>query len=191
MDEKRAPEKRGPKPKYKEIKLKLHEIEAMAEQELTDKQIYNKLGVGHTAWYNWIKKHKELAEAVKRGRKKMQGLKIREVEDAQFKLATGHYVKETTTEIKIGKDGKEIKKISETEKYIAPNPLAQKMFLVNRDPERWQDKSKTEITGKIEGETVVDFKEKLIERIAGIVERRRKIETNPEPDTDGSQDPVL
>lgn len=165
--------------KWRDVSKKLQQIEQWASEENTDREIYEKLGIGKDTYYRYLKSKPDFCEAIKKGREKSLGIKIRSVEDAQYKLACGHTVEETRTEITIlpAKDehGKplEVRKVIKTEKYVPPNPLAQNLFLTHRDPENYKNISKVEVSGKDGGEIVVNYREQLIERLTAITERRK------------------
>ena len=61
---------------------------------------------------------------------------VSEVEKSLFKSAVGHHV--TIHHEKCGKDGTIIQ--WDDQQYYPPNPIAQKIILTNRAPERWKDK---------------------------------------------------
>jgi AcrR family transcriptional regulator len=105
----------------------------------TINEIAAALNVTRTAIYDWAHKHKDFADAIARARK----LADAAVEAALRKKAIGY-----TTELieqKLSKDGEvfDLKK----ELHVPSDTAAASYWLKNRDPERWSDKTKVEISG--------------------------------------------
>jgi len=64
----KKPAKRGPKPLLIVTQQLLDEVEVLSGRGLTQQMIHYYYGVSHSYWYNLVKNHPELAEAVKRGK---------------------------------------------------------------------------------------------------------------------------
>lgn len=97
------------------------------------------LGVSRASVYAWTQEHKDFLDAIVRVRKMADA----EVESALRKRAIGYTVE--LAEQKVDKDGcvHDLKK----DVHVAPDTPAAIFWLKNRDPERWSDKTKVEVTG--------------------------------------------
>lgn len=105
------------------------------------------LGVNRSSVYLWMQKHPEFSEAIVR----VRTLADAAVVSALRKRATGFDFTETskTTQEGGGKEGESLTKVTETVKhtYVAPDTAAAVFWLKNRDPARWSDKTKVEVSG--------------------------------------------
>lgn len=115
--------------------------EKWAREGLTDLQIADNLGVKKDAFYRYIKKHPEFAEALKRGKAPVNF----HVENALLKRAVGYDVVETKQVIISGQVH-----TLETVKHIPPDTTACIFWLKNRRKDRWRDKQEVEHSGEIQ-----------------------------------------
>ena len=123
--------KPGRKDKYlTNVKPYLDKITEWCKAGASDGDIYKKLDVGSTKFYEYKKKHPELVEAMKKGRINANEA----VENALFRLATGYKY----TEEKIITGDKYQKEVFE--KHLPPNIAAIIFYLCNRMPERWSQR---------------------------------------------------
>ena len=99
--------------------------------------------------YRWMEKHKEFSDAVEIGRTTYEGIKIH---TSLVKRAVGFSYNETTKEPS-GENG-DLKTSRVVRKYFAPDVAAIKHWQVNRDPNKWGDKSQIDINQKVEGCTI-------------------------------------
>ena len=113
----------------------LVEIEGWARDGLTDEQIYYNMGIAETTFYEWKKRFKEIAEAIKKGKAVVD----RQVENALLNNALGYYYEEDMVTNK--------GEVVRVQKYSQPNTTAQIFWLKNRKPVDWRDKRETEISG--------------------------------------------
>jgi transposase-like protein len=120
------------KSKWNDIRDKLILIQGWARDGLTDEQIANNLGIGTSTLYRWKNEHRELREALKKGKE----VADREVENALYKSALGFKYKEQVVTNKGN--------IVEVEKYEKPNTTAAIFWLKNRKPGQWRDKQEIE-----------------------------------------------
>lgn len=120
------------------------QIEGWARDGLTDDQISHNMGIHPATFYRWQAEHKELCEAIKRGKAPVDI----QVENALLKSALGHKVtvkkpiKVKEVKMKVGEGRIETERIeyAEEEVYIPPNSVAQIFWLKNRRPDKWRDK---------------------------------------------------
>ena len=94
------------------------------------------MGIGLSTYYRWQNEHKELRDAIKKGKAPVDY----EVENALHKRAMGFEYEETITDIEELPDGKQKKHIRKYKKYCPPDPLSMIFWLKNRRPDRWRDK---------------------------------------------------
>ena len=109
---------------------------------LTDKQIYEKIGISQETFYVWIRTHTLFSEALKKGKE----FSDFEVENALFKNATGYYQKiNKVHKIKTIKvvEGKRLETEELVEKeeevFFQPNTAAQIFWLKNRKSDAWKN----------------------------------------------------
>lgn len=122
------------------------QIEGWARSGLTDEQISHNMGIHPATFYRWQSDHKELCEAIKRGKAPVDI----QVENALLKRALGFECEEVTTEVedvptgKYDEHGNQImqqrKHIKKTKRFVAPDTAAAFIWLKNRRPDRWRDK---------------------------------------------------
>ena len=115
---------------------KLEVIESWARQGLTDEEIAQKMGIGTRTLYEYKEKYPQFSQALKEGKREADA----KVEKALYKNATGYRYRE---EVLTNKGD-----IREVERYAKPKTGAQKMWLKNRQPDKWKDKK--EISGELE-----------------------------------------
>jgi fatty acid-binding protein DegV len=136
--------KPGRKDKYlTNVKPYLNKIIEWCKAGASDGDIYKKLDVGSTKFYEYKKKHPELVEAMNKGRINAHEA----VENALFKRAIGYdYYEQKETYI-VGKDrtkkNKTIEKLIEkikNKKHLPPEIAAIIFYLCNRMPERWSQR---------------------------------------------------
>lgn len=113
-------------------------LEAWARDGLTDETIAKNMGVGLTTLYRWKAEHREIWEALKRGKEIIDI----EVENALLKSALGY--EDIEIEITTDFSGNEIKK--EKRKQVPPNTTALIFWLKNRQPKKWRDKQDIEVS---------------------------------------------
>lgn len=124
---------------------KLTLIEGWARSGLTDEQIAHNIGIRRETLYDWIKKHPNISNALKKGKEVADF----EVENAMFKSALGYEFEEVKTYIEDSGNGQK-KRIEKTKKHVAPNVTAQIFWLKNRKSAEWRDKQNIEHSGNID-----------------------------------------
>jgi len=126
------------------INSSLDKIESWIENNYTDKEIAEKLGVA----YSTYRKYKSNSVALKDIIATVKDKKNQEVERALFKNCIGYkYKEEIAMKVKeevIAADGKTILtkehvEVKEVERYSPPNLLAEKYWLNNREKVKWQE----------------------------------------------------
>lgn len=96
------------------------------------------LGVTHTTINNWCKAYPSFAAAYDAGRSNADA----EVAAALYKKATGFTVRETHVSNYQG----EIT-LTPVEKHFAPDTVAAKYWLGNRQPDKWREKQEVSLSG--------------------------------------------
>ena len=138
-------------------------IQSLLENGLSMKNIAKKLKVSKETIVYWKKNFPEISQAIKAGRKTLD----QRIEHSLAKSAEGYTYEEVVKEpkkltneeiakrIELAKQGKKIPDVplvvtKVTKKFASPNVLAQIFYLKNRKPDEWNDRTKIDITGKIE-----------------------------------------
>lgn len=134
----------------------LLKLEAWARDGLTDEQIAKNMGISTATLYNYKRDHKEILEALKRGKEVVDI----EVENALLKRAKGYKYDEVTRELVSVKDkegsiiGNELQVTKVVTKEVQPDTTAQIFWLKNRKPKEWRDKQ--EIDTNIKGTVTLE-----------------------------------
>lgn len=119
-------------------------IESMVEDNKTDKEIAEKLGVGYSTYKKYKATNEDLKAVIAEGKDK----KNQRVEQAVFKTAVGYtYWEEVATKVKLQElaaDGETVLEnetvvVSEVKKYKGPDLAAQKYWLNNREKAQWKE----------------------------------------------------
>lgn len=106
-------------------------LEGWARDGLSDEQIADNMGIASSTYYEWLKKHREISEAIKRGKAPVDI----QVENALLKRALGYDWTETTEEI-YGDGKKHVKSIL---RHVPPDPASMVFWLKNRKPKYWRN----------------------------------------------------
>ena len=126
------------------IESHLDEIEQWLEQNNTDKEIANKLGIA----YSTFRKYKGISVALKVRYATVKDNKNQEVEKALYKGCIGYsYYEEIVNKVKeeyLAEDGKtilsrEVVKVVSIKKYKGPDLNAQKYWLNNKEKTKWKE----------------------------------------------------
>lgn len=120
-------------------------LQGWARDGLTDEQIAHNMGINVATLYRWKKKHREICDALKKGKEVVD----REVENALLRAALGYEYEEETVTNK--------GEVVRVRKYQPPNTTALIFWLKNRKKAEWRDKVVTEHEGKIDHEIVVEW----------------------------------
>lgn len=99
-------------------------------------QIANNMGIAEGTLYEWVKKHPEINDALKKG----EEVCIYEVENALYKAAIGYDVTETDQTETIYPDGTKVVNKHAKKRHIPPSVGAICFILKNRRSDKWQDK---------------------------------------------------
>lgn len=112
----------------------------------TDKEMADFFEVSESTFYLWKTKEPEFSEALKRGK---------EIADAQvanslYKRAMGFKCKDTDIRVIDGK-------IVQTPiiKHYPPDPVSAIFWLKNRQPDKWMDTQKVEVSGSVKSYKIV------------------------------------
>ena len=123
------------RPKYDESMIS--KAFAAAQNNATDKDIFTALGISKGTYYDWLNKHPDFLDAIKRGKSISDDL----VEDSLFKRACGFEYEEVETIVEVGKDGQSKPvKVKKTKKRFAPDATAAIIWLKHRRKTKWGDR---------------------------------------------------
>ena len=151
-------------------------LERLAEMapRLTDAEMAKEMGISSSTFYEWLKKHPEMSEAVTRARTGADARANNEsVERSLLETALGGVrvlkkpmkLKTMTFDARGRRVEKERIVYADEEIYIQPNVKAQIFWLTNREPERWRNKVEAAI---VDDNTVnYVFREATSEEAAG------------------------
>lgn len=146
------------KSKYEtNVKPELFKIKMWARNGLSDEQIAKNLNISLSTYYDYKNKFSEFSEALRDGKE----ISDYEVENALYKKATGHQIKETV--ITKNTEGETVT-VKEIIKEISPDINAIMFWLRNRQPDIWRK----------EPTTSIDSLRKLDEIIASIDEAAKQ-----------------
>ena len=111
---------------------------ALAEKGCTDKEIIKGLQIGKNTFYNYLKKHEDFKDAIKKARE----VPVEDVEASLFQKAIGYEITEVT-EYK-DKEDNTIKQVTKT-KHVPPDVAAIIFYLTNKAPEKWVNSQRTHL----------------------------------------------
>lgn len=104
-----------------------------------------KVGIGKSAFHEWINNKPDFAEAIKKAKDDFQATIVGKLEATLWKRAMGYEVTETETEYVSDANGNPRIKTKKTKvKHIQPDTGALIFALTNVAPEKWVNKQKVE-----------------------------------------------
>jgi len=148
MTKKKNPKKKGRRGKYyTNVQPRLIEIEGWCREGLIDEQIWPRLSISKTSFYDYQNQHSEFLDALKNGK----NIVDYRVENSLLKSAEGHekIIKKAFKLKKVWYDenGKrcEEETIAYADEifYYPPVPVSMIYWLKNRKPNQWKDKPDT------------------------------------------------
>lgn len=122
--------KGGRPTKYNDIDLE--QVRKLARKGWTDLQMSDFFEVNVATWYRWKGKHDEFCDALKEWKDQAD----ENIERSLYERALGY----SHNEDKIFKSAGEKPTIVPTVKHYPPDPMAAKVWLTNRNPDKWRDK---------------------------------------------------
>ena len=133
-----APDEGGRPTKFKAEMVR--QAAALASRGMTDFEIAEFFGVSDRTFYRWLAKHQDLADAVSSGKE----VPDQRVARALYSRAVGY----SFNSEKIFSFQGSITRAQCVE-HLPPDVAAAKMWLTNRDPENWRDKTEVDAKGSI------------------------------------------
>lgn len=107
----------------------------------------NKVGIGTSAFHDWVRKDPQFSEDIKKAKEDFQATILGKLEASLWKRAIGYEVTETETEYTSDKDGKPRIKSQKTKiKHIQPEVGALVFALTNVAPEKWINRQRVDNT---------------------------------------------
>ena len=119
--------KRGRKSKRDYLISKKAEIEKLASEGYSEKEIIKHLGISKSTYFKYKSQIKELQECVPNARQKA----IEELENATYKTAMGYSYEEEKMIIQLDENGQPVKRTKEITKKHQPGNPAQQQYLLN------------------------------------------------------------
>lgn len=111
----------------------------------SQKTACKKAGIAESTLYEWLKKKKELSEAIKKAKDEFRDNILGKLEMSLWKRATGYEVTETETEYVSDAEGRPKIKSQKTKvKHIQPDTGALIFALTNVAPGKWVNRQKVE-----------------------------------------------
>lgn len=118
----------------------LKRVRGWARDGYSDEQIAKSIGIARQTLYEWIKKHPDISDAIKKGR---QPLTV-ELEDALYKAGLGYDYEETVEEM-YEEDGVQKKHMRRVKRHAQPNVTALIFALKNLKKQKFKDKPVDEV----------------------------------------------
>ena len=119
----------------------------------SQKMACKKAGIAESTLYEWLKKKKELPEAIKKAKDEFHDTILGKLETSLWKRAMGYEVTETETEYVKDADGHlKVKSQKKKIKHIQPDTGALIFALTNVAPDKWVNRQKVE-TQEVKKET--------------------------------------
>lgn len=119
----------------------LAQLQAWKRDGLTDEQIAENMGIAKSTFYDWINKHSDISDALKRGQEQM----IVHVENALFKRAIGYEYTEKKVRVQENHLGTNTIR-EQIVKEVVPDVGAQIFILKNRSNGKWRDKREYDLS---------------------------------------------
>jgi len=128
----------------------------LSEDEYTQRELCEIVGVDETTFGRWKKRYAEFAEGIENAKEALREKRLVQCSNSLAKLIVGFDFTETTTEYVRDDDTKKvvIRAQREVTKHVMPSLGAIIHYQSNQDPEHWQNKQRLEHTGK-DGEDLV------------------------------------
>lgn len=130
------PSKRGRKSKYDtNVKPHLKRISEWKKVGATDEQICEQLGVSKSSFYEYIKEHSELSEAIKKGKTEL----IMDLRGELARISFKHTLETKKQYITEDENGGKKKHTEITTKEVDGDIAAINLLLKNLDKENWSN----------------------------------------------------
>lgn len=125
------------KSKYEEfVKPYLEQIETWKKTGATDEQIAKQLGISKVTLYEYVKKHSELSERLKKGK----DIFVAELKNSLASLCFKHKLEKKIIRKRQTVDGETVTHTEIVQIEVDPSPVALNMMLKNVDRDgKWSD----------------------------------------------------
>lgn len=125
------------KSKYEEfVKPYLEQIETWKKTGATDEQIAKQLGISKVTLYEYVKKHSELSERLKKGK----DIFVAELKNSLASLCFRHKLEKKIIRKRQTVDGETVTHTEIVQIEVDPSPVALNMMLKNVDRDgKWSD----------------------------------------------------
>lgn len=125
------------KSKYEEfVKPYLEQIETWKKTGATDEQIAKQLGISKVTLYEYVKKHSELSERLKKGK----AVFVAELKNSLASLCFRHKLEKKIIRKRQTVDGETVTHTEIVQIEVDPSPVALNMMLKNVDRDgKWSD----------------------------------------------------
>jgi len=152
------------------------------ESPFTDEEIRNLLapfcpgGLHIATVYDWKKRHPEFCDACRQAKQVADA----QVENALHKTAKGYDYEEVEEVL----EGGVVVRRRVTKKHVPANVSAQRLWLANRQPERWKDVQQVQHTGGL-AVTSLDLDPEMQRKIGDLIARERGAQPPTTEETHG------
>lgn len=126
-----APKRRGRPSDYDPYMVA--EAAGMLQMGATDQEVMDAMGISHQTFYRWVNVVPGFGDIINSSK-----AAAKRVEASLFNRAVGKVQKKTLT---TDPDGKVTEKIE----HLPPDPRAQHLWLLNRSPDRWRNRTEHEL----------------------------------------------
>lgn len=158
-----------------------HICSLIKKDSYTIDEICSLSGISVSVYYEWLEKKPEFLEAITRAREQWDENLVKEARISLMKKVKGYTVQETkTVTVDSGKKdekGKSVPKIKErvvTDKHFQPDSDIIKFVLTNKDPQNFQNRQNTELTGKDGKELFIKISDEDLDKRITELERKLK-----------------
>lgn len=123
--------------------------DAIREDSYSITELCEKAGISRSTYYNWIDEVKEFKQAVDEAKKDFEATISVECKKSLKRLIKGYEAEETQTAyISDAQGNPKVREKIVKKKHVTPNLGAIIHWQTNKEPETWQNRQRTEVTGK-------------------------------------------
>lgn len=130
------------------------EAAGMLQMGATDGEVCDAMGISRQTFYKWVRDVPGFADIINSSK-----AAIKRVEASLFNRAVGKAEKLTTITDADGKVSKRVEK-------LPPDPRAQHLYLLNRSPDRWRNRTEHELIVPVDDTPALPAEEQDVRKLA-------------------------